>query len=59
MILTIIKKHRRKHYYDTMEPLAKKKLLHDNQQRYSKMDTKKKKESLYKQKEKHQSLNSI
>ena len=42
-----------------MEPLAKKKFLQDNQQRYSKMDTKKKKEKVSKQKEKQQSLNSI
>jgi len=55
----LMRKHRRKHYYDKMEPLAKKKFLQDNQQRHSKMDTKKKKERLSKQKEKHQSLNSI
>ena len=55
----LMRKHTRKHYYDTMEPLAKKKFLQDNQQRYSKMDTKKKKERLSKQKEKHQSFNSI
>ena len=55
----LMRKHRRKHYYDTMEPLAKKKFLQDNQQRYSKMDTKKKKEKVSKQKEKQQSLNSI
>ena len=55
----LMRKHRRKHYYDTMEPLAKKKFLQDNQQRYSKMNTKKKKEKVSKQKEKQQSLNSI
>ena len=40
----IMRKHRKKHMYDSMEPVAKKKFLEDIKRKYSTMDAKKKKE---------------
>ena len=42
----IIREHRKKHMYDSMEPVARKRFLEDIKRKYSTMDARKKKELL-------------
>ena len=48
----IMRKQKKKHMYDSMEPVAKKRFLEDIKRKYSTMDTKKKKELLSQRNEK-------
>ena len=57
---SIMRKHRRKHKYDSMEPVVKKRFIQDIQNRYAKniLDATKKKEFCNKRKQKYQSLDT-
>ena len=48
----IMRKQKKKHMYDSMEPVAKKRFLEDIKRKYSTMDAKKKKELLSQRNEK-------
>ena len=48
----IVRKHRKKHMYDTMEPVVQKRFQEDIKRKYSTMDATKKKEVLSQRSEK-------
>lgn len=54
----IIRKRRKKHLYDNLEPAGKRRTAEKKQKRYSKMDPTKKKELCFKRTKKYQSLDN-